>query len=133
MSAVTDLIAAVGQGSVEIVDLTATLNERTPVIRLPEPLADTPGFSVEEISRYDERGPAWYWNVIHTGEHVGTHFDAPVHWVTGRDGLDVASIPLEHLVAPAVVIDRSREARADPDYLLELDDIRAWEIGRAHV
>ena len=50
----------------------------------------TPGrSSSSEISRYDERGPAWYWNNISTGEHTGTHFDAPVHWVTGQDGEDV--------------------------------------------
>lgn len=127
MSAVTDLIAAFGDGSVEVVDLTAPLSETTPVIQLPEPLANTPGFSIEEISRYDDRGPAWYWNVIHTGEHVGTHFDAPIHWVTGREGCDVASVPPEHLVAPAAVIDRTREAQADPDYLLEVQDILGWE------
>lgn len=127
MSHVTDLIAAVRDGSVEVVDLTAPLSETTPVIELPEPLANTPGFSMEEISRYDGRGPAWYWNVIHTGEHVGTHFDAPIHWVTGRDGRDVASVPPEHLVAPAAVIDRTREVEADPDYLLEVEDLRGWE------
>ncbi len=47
-------------------------------------------FSLREVSRYDERGPAWYWNDITTGEHTGTHFDAPVHWITGRDGEDVS-------------------------------------------
>ena len=30
-------------------------------------------------------GPAWYWNNIACGEHTGTHFDAPIHWVTGKD------------------------------------------------
>ena len=56
--------------------------------------SETPGpFQLEEISRYDERGPAWYWNNIPTGEHTGTHFDAPVHWVTGQDGEDVSQVP----------------------------------------
>src|SRR5438045_5235 len=45
----------------------------------------TPPFSLRELSRYDERGPAWYWNAFETGEHTGTHFDAPVHWVSGKD------------------------------------------------
>ena len=49
---------------------------------------------LEELSRYDDRGPAWYWNNFRTGEHTGTHFDAPNHWVTGRDGEDVASVPV---------------------------------------
>lgn len=127
MSDLSDLIARLADGSVEVVDLTAPLSESTPVIELPDPFANTPGFSLEELSRYDDRGPAWYWNVIHTGEHVGTHFDAPVHWVTGQDGHDAAGVPAGELVGPAAVIDRSAEAAEDPDYLLEVDDVRAWE------
>ena len=61
------------------------------------------------------------------GEHVGTHFDAPIHWITGRDGEDVASVPPAKLVAPCAVIDKSAEASADPNYLLTLDDVQAWE------
>ncbi len=127
MTDLTQLIDAMRGGAVEVVDLTAPLSESTPVIELPDPFADTPGFSLEELSRYDERGPAWYWNVITTGEHVGTHFDAPVHWVTGEDGEDVSEVPAGRLVGPAAVIDRSAEAAADPDYLLEVEDLRAWE------
>lgn len=127
MPVLADLVTALADGSVEIIDLTARLSETTPVIRLPEPLVNTPGFSLEELSRYDDRGPAWYWNAIHSGEHVGTHLDAPIHWVTARDGLDVAQIPLRHLVAPAVVIDMTAEVARDPDFLLEIEHVRAWE------
>lgn len=127
MSALQDLLAGIGGGRIEVVDLTAPLSDATPIIQLPEPFANTPGFSLQELSRYDERGPAWYWNAFSTGEHVGTHFDAPIHWVTGRDGLDVSHVPPTQLVAPAVVIDKAAECAADADYLLEVDDVRAWE------
>ncbi|MFI0352114.1 cyclase family protein [Actinomadura sp. 9N407] len=127
MSVLTDLLAAVTDGSVEIVDLTAPLSESTPILQLPEPFANTVPFRLTEISRYDDRGPAWYWNDIHTGEHVGTHFDAPVHWVTGRDGEDVSQIAPRRLVAPAVVLDVSERAAADADFLLEIDHVRDWE------
>ena len=40
--------------------------------------APSPGLTLTEISRYDEHGPAWYWNTLNLGEHTGTHFDAPV-------------------------------------------------------
>jgi kynurenine formamidase len=103
------------------------LNERTPVIQLPEQFAQTPGLKVHEISRYDERGPAWAWNWLEIGEHTGTHFDAPIHWITGRDGIDVSQVPPRHLVAPAVVIDRSAESAEDPDYLLTVEDVRAFQ------
>ena len=80
---VTTLIEALTGGTVDVVDLTQPLSERTPVIRLPEEFEQTPGLKVHEISRYDERGPAWAWNWLEIGEHVGTHLDAPVHWITG--------------------------------------------------
>src|SRR6266536_2626574 len=79
MSVLSSLVSGISQGTIEVVDLTAPLSEKTPILLLPEPFANTITFSLEELSRYDERGPAWYWNNIHTGEHTGTHFDAPVH------------------------------------------------------
>jgi kynurenine formamidase len=110
-----------------VVDLTAPLSQDTPVIQLPPPLANTAGFSLQQISRYDEKGPAWYWNNIAMGEHAGTHFDAPVHWITGRDGLDVSQIPVDHLVAPAVVVDKSVECSENPDFLLEVRHLEEWQ------
>jgi kynurenine formamidase len=127
MTLLTDLVTALASGEHRVIDLTQPLSERTPVLQLPEPFANTPGLSRTEISRYDDRGPAWAWDTLQIGEHVGTHFDAPIHWITGRDGEDVASAPPSKLVAPAAVIDKSAEAAEDPDYLLTLADIQAWE------
>ncbi|CAN5315979.1 cyclase family protein [soil metagenome] len=123
----TDLLSALSTGAVEVVDLTAPLSEDTPILQLPPPFANTQRFSRTELSRYDERGPAWYWNDFTTGEHVGTHFDAPVHWVSGRDGDDVSQVPPERLIAPAVVLDFAAQAAADPDFVLEVDHIIGWE------
>jgi kynurenine formamidase len=127
MSVLQDLVDALRTGRVEVVDLTAPLHPGTPILALPPPFANTIPFTLSEISRYDERGPAWYWNDIHTGEHTGTHFDAPVHWVTGRDREDVAQVPPGALIAPAVVLDFSAESVKDPDFLLEVDHVRGWE------
>lgn len=121
------LLNSLRSGNVEIIDLTATLSEATPVISLPPDVNQTPPFVLEELSRYDSRGPIWYHNAIHTGEHTGTHVDAPVHWVSGRDGLDVASAPLADLIAAAVVVDKSRECAADPDFLLEVNHLLEWQ------
>ncbi len=114
-------------GSIDVVDLTQPLSERTPMIQLPPPFANTPSWTTHEISRYDEKGPAWYWNWFEGGEHSGTHFDAPIHWVTGKDKDDVSQVPVRRLIGPAVVIDKSKEAQANADYLLTLNDIRAFE------
>jgi kynurenine formamidase len=124
---VTELIAALADGSVRVVDLTQPLSEKTPVLQLPPPFANTPGLSREVISEYDDRGPAWAWYTLTVGEHVGTHFDAPIHWVTGKDGEDVASVPPSRLVGPAVVIDHSAQAAENPDHLLTVADIKAFE------
>jgi len=114
-------------GSIDVIDLTQPLSDRTPIIQLPPPFANTPGWKTHEISRYDDRGPAWYWNSFEGGEHVGTHFDAPIHWVTGKDRDDVSQVPVKRMIAPAVVIDKSKEAQANPDYLLTRADITAFE------
>ena len=127
MSVLDQFVTALGSGAIEIVDLTARLESSTPVIQLPPPFANTVPFSLSEVSRYDERGPAWYWNDITTGEHTGTHFDAPVHWITGRDGLDIAQVPAASLIAPAVVLDFSEHAAQDPDFLLEIEHVKQWE------
>jgi kynurenine formamidase len=127
MSLLAQLVAAMSDGSVEVVDLTAPLSETTPILQLPEPFGNTVNFSLREISRYDDRGPAWYWNDIVTGEHTGTHFDAPVHWITGRDGDDVSQVAPRRLIGPAVVLDVSAQAAEDPDFLLQIDHVKEWE------
>src|SRR5664279_5832197 len=113
MAALSMLAAGLASGSVDIVDLTAPLSTDTPRLELPEQFGQTARFELELISRYDDAGPAWYWNNFRTGEHTGTHFDAPIHWVTGRDGEDVASVPPGNLVGPASVLDLSAEASAN--------------------
>ena len=126
MSVLRSLVEALSEGRVRVIDLTQPLSEATPVLQLPPPFANTPGWKTHLISEYDERGPAWYWNWFEGGEHVGTHFDAPNHWITGRDREDVASVPLPRLIAPAMVIDRSSEAARDPDYLLTREEVEAF-------
>jgi len=127
MPVLDQLVSAIRSSAIEVIDLTARLESATPVIQLPEPFANTVSFSLREVSRYDDRGPAWYWNDITTGEHTGTHFDAPVHWVTGRDRDDVSQVPVTSLIAPAAVLDFSEQAAADPDFLLEPAHIKQWE------
>lgn len=116
-------------GQIRVIDLTVPLEAATQTIRLPPPFAPSKPFSLEEISRYDERGPGWYWNNFTCGEHTGTHFDAPIHWVTGKNHPNNAThdIPVEQFIGAACVIDVSREAAADPDFLLTPATVRSWE------
>ncbi len=126
------LVAALAGGTVRVVDLTQPLGPDTPVIDLPPQFAASPGLSVEVLSRYDEKGPAWYWNSLRLGEHTGTHFDAPIHWITGRDlpGNACDTIPAGRFVGPACVVDVTAEVAANADFLLGRDRLLAWE--KAH-
>jgi kynurenine formamidase len=126
-SVLSALVDALRSGDVQVVDLTTPLSADTPILQLPPELGQTRRFELEEISRYDDRGPAWYWNNFRTGEHTGTHFDAPIHWVTGKDKDDVATVPASRLVAPAAVLDFSEHVAQDPDFLVEVEHVKAWE------
>ena len=129
MSVLTQLAAAVASGSIRVIDLTQTLTPEFPVIVMPPELGQCAPFRMEEVSRYDARGPAWYWNNFSMGEHTGTHFDAPIHWITGKELPDNATdtIPPKHFLAPACVIDCSAAAAADADFVLTIPFVEAWE------
>lgn len=125
----THFAQALVRGSIRVVDLSQPLDMGTAVIQLPPEFGKSWPFRLEEISKYDSRGPAWYWNNFSCGEHTGTHFDAPVHWVSGKDHPrnSTDTIPAEKFIAPACVIDVSREVSANPDFLLTREHVDRWE------
>jgi kynurenine formamidase len=134
-ASLTDLIGDLASGRVRVVDLTQPLGPATPVIGLPPIFASSPGVSIEVISEYDDKGPAWYWNTLRFGEHTGTHFDAPVHWITGRGLPDQAcdTIDPQRFVGPACVIDVTPDADRNPDFLLMADRIERWEAEHGRI
>ncbi len=87
---------------------------------------DTKGFALDTLAEgMTEAGYFYAAKEFATAEHGGTHLDAPVHFAEGGD--DVASIPLDRLILPGIVVDVSESAAADPDYLVTADDVLAWE------
>ena len=132
MSVLTQLVAELNAGTLKVVDLTQPLGPETPVIGLPPQFGTSPGVTMQVISRFDDKGPAWYWNTISMGEHTGTHFDAPVHWITGKDLPDNCcdTIPARRFVGPACVIDVTSEVAKNEDFLLMPEHVEAWE--RSH-
>jgi kynurenine formamidase len=120
---------ALAQGAIRVVDLSQPLEAATATIQLPPEFGKSWPFRLEEISKYDNRGPAWYWNNFACGEHTGTHFDAPIHWVTGKDypKNSTDTIAAEKFIAPACVIDVSRECAENADFLLTPKHVETWE------
>ena len=135
MSVLTQLVEELAAGRLKVVDLTQPLGPDTPVIGLPPQFGSSPGVTMEVISRFDDKGPAWYWNVLHMGEHTGTHFDAPVHWITGKDLPNNAcdTIPVRRFVGPACVIDVTKEVTKNNDFLLMPEHVTAWESAHGRI
>ena len=129
MTVLSQLIDELNAGKLKVVDLTQPLGPDTPVIDLPPMFGSSPGVTLDVISHFDDKGPAWYWNTIRMGEHTGTHFDAPVHWITGKDLPDnrTDTIPARKFVGPACVIDVTAEVEKNPDFLLTPEHLAVWE------
>lgn len=106
----------------ELVDLTHTYDEQT----LYWPSSPPARFELKELA-YGRTPGGWFYSsyAVCTPEHGGTHLDAPIHFAEGRRTAD--QIPLEQLIAPAVVIDITSKATADADYRLTAADIHEWE------
>jgi kynurenine formamidase len=60
----------------------------------------------------------------HVGQW-GTHIDAPAHFHAGLHTVD--TIDPKEMLMPLVVLDVHEKAAKNPDYLLSLDDVKAWE------
>ncbi len=129
------LIAGIATQRIRTVDLTNILSPDFPVIVLPAEFGQCEPFRMETVSRYDGNGPAWYWNNISMNEHTGTHFDAPAHWITGRDVPNgtVDAVSPADFIHPAVVIDISNEAAADEDFIVTRAFLEAWEASHGPI
>ena len=135
MTQIAQMAAALASGAVRVVDLTHTLDPDFPVIILPPEFGQCARFRMEEVSAYDHRGPAWKWHNISMSEHTGTHFDAPVHWISGKDVPNgtVDAIDPAAFVGPVVVIDCSEGAAQDDDFALTPERIEAHEAAHGPI
>jgi kynurenine formamidase len=104
-----------------LIDLTHAYNAQT----IYWPTAST-RFSLEKLAYGPAPGGYFYASYsFSTPEHGGTHLDAPLHFF--ERGRSTDQVPLEQLIARAVVIDVSSRAEANPDYRLSVDDVLAFE------
>lgn len=122
-------------GELRLIDLTHTLSPEFPSLQLPPQFGQVTGFKIDKISEYDDAGPGWYWNNFTCGEHTGTHFDAPAHWISGRDHPNntVDTIDPKNFIAPAVVIDARAEVAGDEDWLLTVAFLEKWEARHGRI
>jgi kynurenine formamidase len=106
-----------------VVDLSHTLSPDSPFIPVE---GKTFPFRLAPIATVARDGV--YANRWELTEHVGTHVDAPCHFIEGGRSID--QLPLETLIVPAAVISIAGRAASDPDAVLTADEVRAWERNR---
>jgi kynurenine formamidase len=112
---------ALDLGASTIVDLTHAYNAQT--VNWP---TSTTKFTLDRLAYGKTDGGYFYAaNTLCTPEHGGTHLDAPIHFGEGKRTAE--QIPLEQLIAPAVVIDITTKANADRDYRLTGADVQQFE------
>ena len=89
-------------------------------------------FKLESLAQGKTDGGFFYAaNTLCTPEHGGTHLDAPFHF--SESGRTTDQIPLEQLIAPAVVIDVTARAAADANYRLTREDVLRFETSNGPI
>ena len=88
-----------------------------------------PDEKLETLYWYDAgvgtQGSGFYAQLYtHVGQW-GTHADPPSHFVKGKRNLD--QIDVKEMIMPLVVIDVHEKVAQNVDYVLSMDDIKAWE------
>ena len=118
--------AFAGIDETKLVDLTYPLDEQTVFWPTNKP------FTWEKSAWGKTSGGYWYASGdFAMSEHGGTHIDAPIHFGEGK--LAVDEIPLQKLIAPAMVIDVRAAVEQDRDYRMTVSDIQAWESRHGNI
>jgi len=112
----------VANGRAEVVDLTHALREGTPLYPGGVP------FSLEPLTQLAD---GYYMNSFVSGEHTGTHIDAPAHFGKGLPTVD--EIPPTRLVSQGILIDVQAKAAANSDYVLTLIELQDWEKANGRI
>ena len=102
-----------------VVDLTHAINDSVPTFEVSDPSP----YRAKVVATVDK--DKYFAREISLPEHFGTHIDAPAHFARGAWTVD--QIPVARLVAPMVVLDVRKAARANPDYQVSVQDIADWE------
>jgi kynurenine formamidase len=109
--------------SMRVVDLTQPLHSG--VVMWP----GVPAPTFETLVTIEPDG--FYSRRVTFAEHSGTHFDAPAHMVAGSALLH--EVDAATLIRPAVVIDISDDVGDDPDSILTLDQVAAFEVANGRI
>lgn len=124
---ISDLALAFEPSNYRVIDLSHAYGEAT--LYWPT----SPSSFRKEVLAYGDTDQGYFYSAysVCTPEHGGTHIDAPVHFAEG--GLSTDELRIEDLIAPAVVIDVSAQAAADPTYRLTVADVERFESSHGEI
>lgn len=88
-----------------------------------------PPFRIRTV--FDVEHDGYYLELVTEGTHTGTHYSAPCHFHAG--GLCMDDLAPSDLVLPAVVLDVRDEVAADPDHIVTVADLRAFEAEHGEI
>jgi kynurenine formamidase len=119
--------ANINLNNANFIDLSHSYEEKT----LYWPTSPTK-FQLTQLSKGISEG-GWFYsaNTFSMPEHGGTHLDAPIHF--DENGYSNEQIPLTQLIGPSIIIDITSKAANNPDYLLEISDIEAFETNNGPI
>ncbi|MDU7185847.1 MAG: cyclase family protein, partial [Klebsiella sp.] len=99
------------------VDLTHTFDPNIPRFSEFEKGEVSTLFNVKDHGFYVQR-----WSIV---TQYGTHIDAPIHFVENRRYLE--ELDLKELVLPLIVLDYSKEAAQNSDFIVSRKHLEDWE------
>ena len=114
----TPSLEEIASGKTRVIDLSYAINDH--LVSWP---GDAKAFEAKTYATVAKEG--YFTRSFWMLEHYGTHMDAPAHFPPGKTTLD--EIAAEKFFGPAVVLDVGKEAALDPDYVLSVKKIAAWE------
>jgi kynurenine formamidase len=82
-----------------------------------------PRFGIHTAFTIPEDG--FFLEVVHEGTHTGTHYSAPCHFHLGAACMD--DLNPGDLILPAVVLDIRGAVAKDPDHIVGVSELKAWE------
>lgn len=102
------------------IDLTHSFSSETLYWPTAQPFA-----LAKEFDGTTQKGYHYSANRYAASEHGGTHVDAPIHFAEAAATVD--RMALEQCIGTAVIIDVSAKALKNRDYLINTNDLQAWE------
>jgi kynurenine formamidase len=120
VTAIANAHSAAAFDTSKVVDLTYSFDSDTIYWPTEKPLQ-------HEFEKFGDSGEGYFYasGKYAAPEHGGTHLDAPIHF--NKNGIYADQVPLANCIGPAAVIDFSARAAKDPDAMLSVDDIKAYE------